>query len=199
MAVSPGRFFTDILQIRQVDLHLSLQLPEGLHLFVTSAIVHHRHRQLRFQGCQDGRQEMGRSHQVDIVGPLANQFPIDPAQVSSRHFPTLSIPADFAVLAEHALKCAAGKEHGAAAARGTADAGLFPLMERRPGRPRPPGHPAPAQSPWSPVRFWPFHPTVMGTKSTFGHVGSFRKRGAVAPATAPLISQYLYPQEYRPR
>ena len=107
MAVAQSRGLVSIFQVGQVDLHFAFQPAQGFHLFVAPAVVHHRYGQFRLQGFQDGGQEMGGGHQIDVVGPLGDQVPVHIPQAFHRHRPAPASAADLAVLAEHALEGAA--------------------------------------------------------------------------------------------
>ena len=84
--VSGGECGGYILQIRQPDIHQSLQGPYGLDTLVAPCVVHDRNREPcrlgAFQGGDQQRHKMFRGHEVDIVGPLFLQI-----QKNLRHPP----------------------------------------------------------------------------------------------------------------
>ena len=70
---------------------------------------------------------MSRAHQVDIVGPLRNEFPIDLLQTSYSDLLTKAVAADLVILAVDTLEGTAGKKDRARTVC-TADTGFLPVM-----------------------------------------------------------------------
>mgnify|MGYP007043249265 CR=1 FL=1 len=103
----------------------------------------------------------GWGHQIDIVGPLADQIKKDAGQLLGRDLPPRNGPvADLPVLAEHTAQRAAGEKHRPAAPA--------PLMEHSkvsgPGN----AHPLPAAAHARPGAF-PGHAAVSGAQAAGLH------------------------------
>ena len=82
----------------------------------------------------DGRQELGSSHQIDIVRALCLQFQKNFLQTRFGNIFSKAFAADLVVLAETAAQRAAGKKDGTASVK-TADTRFLPWMKRRACRP----------------------------------------------------------------
>ena len=162
VAVADGCCFPVILQVRQVDLDLAFQQPQGFHLFVAAAVKDHRHWQFGLQRFQKQRHKLGGCNQINVVGPLVNERTVDFPQVLRGNLPALALPADFTVLAELALEGAAGEKY-CTAAPGTAEARLLPQVEGGSGCLRPQGAAAVAQLSRCSFIFRTVDPAVVGT------------------------------------
>ena len=105
-----------ILEVRKVNVYFPLQPAQSLYPLIAAAVVHHRHRQLRGEGRENGGQKLGGGHQINIFRAPGDQILKNPPQsgaVRGRpHRPT----ADGGVLTVFAPQCTAAEEHRAAAA-----------------------------------------------------------------------------------
>ena len=117
-----------VFQVRQIDVHLALQLTQGLHPLIAAAVVHHGYGQLRRQGRQDRGQEMGGGHQVDVLRAPGDQVFKQPPQLGGVHGLSHRAAADGGILAIFAPQGAAAEKHRAAAAV-SCQGRLFPFVE----------------------------------------------------------------------
>ena len=100
--------------------------------FITAAVVHHRYGKRFSQTLKNGMGKMGRRHKVDIVRSPGNKLTVNFRQPLHGYFYPPPQFGYFIILAVHAGQIAPRKENRSRASR-SADARLFPMMERRPG------------------------------------------------------------------
>ena len=117
-----------VFQIRQIDVHQSIQLPQSLGPLVAPAVIHHRHRKPGRQSREDRRQKMGGRYQIDIFRALGNQLFHALPQSGAVHRRAHRGAADGGILTIFAAQRTASKENGAAAAA-SRQSGFFPLVE----------------------------------------------------------------------
>ena len=165
-----------VFQVGQVDIHLALQLPQGLHRLVAAAVIHHGDTQLRLQRRQDPRQEMGGGHQIDIVGALGDERLEDLPQVRRGDGLAVASGGDGAILAVGAPEGAAGEEHRSAAVC-AGDGRLLPHMQGGAGHANTRGHAAKAAA----FLLRPLRAAAAGTQRA-DHFRSRWKSGPRSPA-----------------
>ena len=155
-----------IFEVRQINLHLALQLPQTFHAVIAGAVPHHGNPQIHpLQNvCNHGNVVTGRD-QIDVVNPLVPQPEKNiPQLVSGDGFSCFS-SADFMVLAEYAPQITPGKENGSGAS-GAGNAGLLTEMGGGAGNQRQLRRLTKSQS------VGPVDPAVSGTLSAKFHENS---------------------------
>ena len=136
-------FLVGVFEVGQVNLHLALQGPQGLHLVVAAAVPHHRHGQGFLQGLGHHMGVVGGVHQVDVVGPLGDEFLKNFPQTVQRNPFAEVLLADAVILAKDTAQGTAGEKDGAGPT-GSGQGRLLPVMEGRSGQDGTVGHPAAA-------------------------------------------------------
>ena len=146
--VAGGEVRVRILEVWEPDVHEPVQHVECVHRFIGPGVVDDRETEAELFGTlqrrDDGRHEVRRRDEVDVVGAQVFEFQEDVGELCGRQFGpghagralhvgnTLQAGGDVVVLAEHTAQRAAGEEHRAGAAL-SGEAGLLPLVERRSG------------------------------------------------------------------
>ena len=148
-----------VLEVGEVDVHLALQSPQGLHPVIAPGVPHHRHRERLFQQPGDHMGVVGGVDEVDVVCALADELQADLPQPLHRYRFSEVLVADAVVLAEDTVQTAPGEKDGAGAI-GAGDGRLLPHVEGGPGQHRRFRHPAAAL----PHRSRALRPALPGTQ-----------------------------------
>ena len=124
-----------VFQVGKPDIHIGGQGFYDFWSFIAAAVADHGNGKFRsgqIKGRGDGRQVVGRGDQVDVVGVLGLKAEKDGGQLPDRNLFAKTLVADDVVLAETAPQGASAEKDGSAA-MDSADAGLLPVVKRRPG------------------------------------------------------------------
>ena len=148
-----------VFQVGQVDGDPPLQGPQGLHPVIPPGVPHHRHGQGLLQRLAHRVGVVGGADEVDVVGPLSDEFTADLPQALHRDGLAEVLLTDGRVLAEHTVQGAAGEKDGPRSPD-PGDRGLLPHVEGRTGDHRRLRHPAPALA----RGFGPQRPAPAGTE-----------------------------------
>ena len=138
-----GKLIGIVLDVRQVDIDISLQRPERFHTLVAAGVVHHRDSQPWLCDVQCAyylRNERRGTYKVDVIRAALLELKEYFSEPLYSYVLPESARADIVVLTEHAPHHAAGKKHSSAAGlpgivRVAAYARLLPLVERSPCKP----------------------------------------------------------------
>ena len=99
-----------ILEVRQINVYQTLQLPQRLYRFIAAAVVQHWHRQFGCQCREYVGKKMGGRHQIDVLCALINQGQEDFPETAAVHRCAVLLQGNGVVLAEPTAKGTAGEK-----------------------------------------------------------------------------------------
>ena len=136
MRKSLGQKGRMIFQIREIDIHQTVQQAKGRNFLIGGGIVYNRNEETGLFRCFQGkaylRKKMACCHQVNIGSALFLQFQKDPGKTVRGQYAAPSAKGDVVILAIDTPKAATGEKYSAGTAF-SGKTGLLPVMESSSG------------------------------------------------------------------